>query len=172
MSVVTSRRCEMRCNVWERYDLVTCYNRGFQFCDIVLMYRIWSSQNAREFFFSKSISPWIWPPTRKSVANARNPPQSLSFHWKRREQVTSGTWRTQADQAQAPEPAPFPAHLSHTLHCDSCIVIASKGSLMGWAKWRTQCIATVARSCRYCHNTVDRVVDITNVGIKGPRVYF
>ncbi len=41
----------MRCNAWERYDLVTHYNRGFQFCDIVLMYRIWSSQNARVFFF-------------------------------------------------------------------------------------------------------------------------
>src|SRR5258708_2033385 len=33
MSVVMSRRCEMCCNVQEHYDLVTCYNRGFQFSD-------------------------------------------------------------------------------------------------------------------------------------------
>src|SRR5258708_23743748 len=39
MSVVTSRRCEMHCNVWEHYNLVTCYNRGFQFCDISKFHR-------------------------------------------------------------------------------------------------------------------------------------
>ncbi len=40
--VVMSRSCEMCCNMWEHYNLVTCYNRGFQFCNIVASGEIWT----------------------------------------------------------------------------------------------------------------------------------
>ena len=127
-------------------------------------------QNARDFFFLNLLALGYGPPTRKICSQCKKPTTITQFPLKK-EGSRSHRVHEECKRTKPKHLSLLPSLPIYLTPSIATPVLSLPQKEVSW-DWRTQCIATVARSCRYWHNTVDHVVDITNVGIKGPRVYF